>query len=81
MKCAHAMLNLPLHVFYKLWNWQFTLTILLWEFIGVIHLPFEGRLMEEYIPFNAHFETLSTMCRRLFKIFFEFDDINVSYGN
>lgn len=37
--------------------------------------------MGEYIPFNVHFETLSTTCQRLFQIFYEFDDINVSYGN
>lgn len=55
--------------------------ILLWKFIGIRHLSFEGRLMEEYIPFNAHFNTLSTTCRRLFQIFFEFNDINVLYSS
>lgn len=42
------------------------LGIWLWEFIGVSHLPLEGRLVEEFIPFNAHFEMLSTTCQRLF---------------
>lgn len=37
--------------------------------------------MEQYIPFNAHFKTLSTICQRLFQIFSEFDDINILYGN
>lgn len=53
----------------------------LWEFIGISYLPFEGKLMEEYIPFNAHFDTLLVTCQRLFQIFFEFDDICISYGN
>lgn len=57
------------------------LGISLSEFIGVSHLHFEGRLMEEYIPFNAHFKTLSTTCRRLFQIFFEFNNVSVSYGS
>lgn len=55
------------------------LGISLWEFIGVSHLPFEGRLMEEYIPFNAHFGMPIT-CRRLFQIFSEFNDINILYS-
>lgn len=42
------------------------LGISLWEFIDVSHLPFEGRLMEEYIPFNKHFEMLSSTFQRLF---------------
>lgn len=57
------------------------LRISLWEFIDISYLSFEGRLMEEYIPLNAHFETLSTTCRRLFQIFFEFNGKNVSYGS
>lgn len=36
--------------------------------------------MEEYIPFNVHFNTFSTMCQRLFQIFSEFNAKDVSYG-
>lgn len=57
------------------------LGISLWEFIGISHLPFKGRLMEEYIPFNTYFEMLSPTCQRLFKVFSEFNDISVLYGS
>lgn len=55
------------------------LGISLWKFIGVSHLPFEGRLIQEYVPFNK--QTLSSTCQRLFQIFFEFNDVSVSYGS